>query len=72
MIEVIFSSNIVFKMDTIRSTVGIECSHLKLSTGELNVWDFGGQLEYTTTHGFFLSLEVCHIECLYVVLYLTF
>lgn len=40
------------------STVGIDCMTIALQSGELSVWDFGGQLEYTTTHSFFLSIEV--------------
>lgn len=27
--------------------------------GQISVWDFGGQMEYTVTHQFFLSNEVC-------------
>lgn len=44
--------------ESIDSTVGIDCTTLNLAKGEVTVWDFAGQLEYTTTHQFFLSLEV--------------
>jgi hypothetical protein len=41
-----------------QSTIGIECKDIKLAGGEVSVWDFAGQLEYTSTHQFFLSIEV--------------
>ncbi len=43
---------------SIQSTVGVDCSALSLADGEVTVWDFAGQQEYTVTHQFFLSLEV--------------
>jgi hypothetical protein len=38
--------------------VGVDCGTLHLAKGEISVWDFAGQLEYTATHAFFLSIEV--------------
>ena len=32
----------------------------------MNIEDFAGQLEYTVTHQFFLSFEVCHSHFLYL------
>ena len=43
---------------TIVSTVGVECGTLHLAKGEVSVWDFAGQMEYTATHSFFLTVEV--------------
>lgn len=58
-IDLLINFNYVcVQIKDILSTVGIECSPLRLESGEVNVWDFGGQLEYTVTHGFFLSLKV--------------
>lgn len=54
-IAVYFLNNIQIE---ITSTVGIDCTKIKLAGGEISVWDFGGQLEYTATHQFFLSSEV--------------
>jgi hypothetical protein len=31
---------------------------MKIGNGEVSVWDFGGQLEYSVTHQFLLSVEV--------------
>jgi hypothetical protein len=49
-----------------QSTVGIECTDIKLAGGEVSVWDFAGQLEYTSTHQFFLSIEV--LDMFFIVL----
>lgn len=46
-------------MEEIASTIGIDCTPFKLTSGEVSVWDFGGQLEYSATHEFFLSTGVC-------------
>ncbi len=46
----------------IESTIGIDCHTLNLAGGEVAVWDFAGQQEYTVTHQFFLSNEVCNIN----------
>ena len=40
------------------STVGVDCETFNIAGGEVTVWDFAGQLEYTVTHQFFLSSEV--------------
>lgn len=40
------------------STIGIDRTTIKMSTGVITVWDFAGQLEYTVTHQYFLSSEV--------------
>ena len=40
------------------STVGIEYCSIKLAGGDLRIFDFAGQLEYTVTHQFFLSSQV--------------
>jgi hypothetical protein len=40
----------------IASTIGIDCSTIRLAGGDISVWDFGSQLEQT--HQFFLSSEV--------------
>ncbi len=45
--------------DSIESTVGVDCHTLNIADGEVTVWDFAGQQEYTVTHQFFLSTEVC-------------
>ncbi len=51
-------------MDDIQSTVGADCHILDLAGGEVSVWDFAGQQEYTTTHQFFLSNEVYYLFAL--------
>ncbi len=48
------------KQTTIQSTIGVDCNTLDLGGGQITVWDFAGQQEYTVTHQFFLSMEVCH------------
>lgn len=48
------------KESTIVSTVGIDCKKMKISRGQVTVMDFAGQMEYTVTHQFFLSNEVCN------------
>ncbi len=45
-------------MPPILSTVGVDNHTMKLAGGEVTVWDFAGQQEYTVTHQFFLSNEV--------------
>lgn len=45
-------------LSQIISTVGVDISILQLAQGEISVWDFAGQLQYTVTHQFFLSVEV--------------
>lgn len=45
-------------MTAIMSTVGIDCETVPFSGGEVTIHDFGGQLEYSTTHHLFLSTEV--------------
>jgi hypothetical protein len=40
------------------STIGIECNSVSLARGDVSIWDFAGQLEYISTHQFFLSIEV--------------
>jgi hypothetical protein len=42
--------------------VGVDCGTLHLAKGEISVWDFAGQLEYSATHAFFLSVEVIQKE----------
>lgn len=39
-------------------TVGIDSHQLLINEGKIALLDFGGQLEYTVTHQFFLSM-VC-------------
>lgn len=52
-------SNIILcQASDIISTVGIDCSSIRLAGGTIEVWDFAGQLQYTATHQFFLSKEV--------------
>jgi hypothetical protein len=46
------------KEEVIASTVGIDCETISLGGGTVMIWDFAGQLEYTSTHQFFLSTEV--------------
>jgi Ras of Complex, Roc, domain of DAPkinase len=55
----LFTSN---KLVGTKSTIGIDCNTISLSQGEVTIWDFAGQLEYTSTHQFFLSIEVCFIS----------
>lgn len=31
---------------------------MKFAEGDISLWDFAGQMEYTVTHQFFLSDEV--------------
>lgn len=50
-----------FDHSTIVSTVGIDCQKMKISRGMVTVMDFAGQMEYSVTHQFFLSKEVCEI-----------
>ena len=45
-------------LSEITSTIGIDFDHFNLAQGEVSVWDFAGQMEYTATHAFFLSVEV--------------
>lgn len=45
-------------MRKVESTVGIDLETLPIAQGEVTVWDFAGQMEYTATHQFFLSIEV--------------
>lgn len=59
-------------MGDIVSTVGIDWSVLILAGGEVTIWDFAGQLEYTTTHQFFLSTEVCNIQSLELLCLIVF
>ena len=58
----LFTSNtyqlFIQSMASIESTVGVDCKTISLANGEVMVWDFAGQLEYVTTHQFFLSKEV--------------
>ncbi len=44
------------------STVGIDFSSFPVEDGVVSIWDFAGQMEYTVTHQFFLSSEVCIVE----------
>jgi hypothetical protein len=39
-------------------TVGVDLSIMRIANGEVSIWDFGGQLEYTVTHQLLLSSEV--------------
>lgn len=43
---------------TVLSTVGVDIEILQMADGEVTVYDFAGQLEYATTHQFFISNEV--------------
>jgi GTPase SAR1 family protein len=52
----------------IKSTIGIDCSQISLAGGEVSIWDFGGQMEYTATHQFFL---LRHVSSLYLFILLT-
>ena len=45
-------------LNEIKSTEGIDCETVMLSGGKVSIWDFAGQIEYTATHQFFLSVEV--------------
>lgn len=45
-------------LEDTKSTIGIDCNTISLAGGEISVWDFAGQLEYISTHQFFLSIEV--------------
>ena len=45
-------------ISSIVSTIGIDYDTMKLAGGDITVWDFAGQLEYTASHQFFLSTEV--------------
>jgi hypothetical protein len=45
-------------LQDIKSTVGIECKTISIAKRDVMVRDFAGQLEYITTHQFFLSKEV--------------
>lgn len=54
-----------------KSTVGIECNQFKFSNGDISLWDFAGQMEYTVTHQFFLSNEV-HLISLSFLSFLEF
>jgi hypothetical protein len=49
------------KTSEIVSTIGIECEMINVAGGEIMVWDFAGQEEYTATHQFFLSNEVFYL-----------
>ena len=51
-----FSSDHPSKFVT-SSTIGIDYHSIKLDKGEVIIWDFAGQLEYTVTHQYFLSSE---------------
>jgi hypothetical protein len=42
----------------ISSTVGVDMGSFNLANGNISVWDFAGQMEYTATHAFFISTEV--------------
>jgi len=46
------------KKPSIESTVGVDCESFNLAKGNISVWDFAGQLEYTATHALFLTMEV--------------
>ena len=53
-------------VEEIKSTEGIDCETINLGGGQVSVWDFAGQIEYTATHQFFLSVEVIFsIQCLF-------
>lgn len=41
------------------STVGVDLDTFNVAGGEVTLFDFAGQLEYTATHQFFLSSQVC-------------
>jgi GTPase SAR1 family protein len=47
-----------YKQAAVVSTVGIECGTLYLAKGEISVWDFAGQTEFTATHSMFLTAEM--------------
>lgn len=42
--------------------MGIDRAVFYFAGGEVTVWDFAGQLEYTATHQLFVSAEVYSIE----------
>lgn len=67
---------VIKELKAIDSTIGVELGQIKLARGnfffsfyaftnickgELTVWDFAGQLQYTVTHQFFLSIEVLFV-----------
>lgn len=43
--------------EPIISTVGVDLKKIKLAEGEVMLFDFAGQVEYTATHQFFISKE---------------
>lgn len=53
-------------MKAIASTIGVDCETVQFSGGEVTIHDFGGQLEYSTTHHLFLSTEVDYYNKLHV------
>ncbi len=55
----LFLANNKQQDEPIQSTIGADCHTLELAGGEVTVWDFAGQQEYTATHQFFLSNKVC-------------
>eukprot|EP00026_Physarum_polycephalum_P001439 Phypoly_transcript_01440.p1 GENE.Phypoly_transcript_01440~~Phypoly_transcript_01440.p1 ORF type:complete len:1130 (-),score=207.03 Phypoly_transcript_01440:9-3374(-) len=57
----ILDPNFQQKPEDIESTVGIDCGSFNLANGHISVWDFAGQLEYTATHAFFLTVEMASI-----------
>jgi GTPase SAR1 family protein len=52
--------NFTKDLNTTKSTIGVDRKTFSLAEGEVSVWDFAGQLEYTNTHQLFLSTEVYH------------
>jgi GTPase SAR1 family protein len=45
-------------LHSVMSTIGIDIERINLGGGDVTIWDFAGQIEYTATHQFFLSTEV--------------
>lgn len=50
---------LILQIEDMPTTVGIDCSYFNLESGEVSVWDFGGQLQYSATHEFFVTMGVC-------------
>jgi hypothetical protein len=53
-------SNTTQQIPSVASTIGVDFSGMNLGKGEINMWDFSGQPEYTVHHQHFLSKEVNH------------
>lgn len=52
------------------STVGVDCETILFAGGEVTIHDFAGQIEYSTSHHLFLSMEVHFFCCIYIYIFL--